>query len=316
MMGAAQRWVRAGLAGISTVMTVGAAFGAEIVLMESDRVFRNFTREAAVVDPGQIRVEIRGLHSEELTQDHNPSKPPRCQTPGSGNCARLNTLGQRVLGVESVSGGVIDLLVSYGLTKNAEVGGIIPGYIEEINRDNGTSESSENLGDILLYGKFKFPVTEYASLATGLELTLPTGPDDEIVTVPGGTTVPDNRDGTASGFGNGALGINPFVSGRANWKRLGAETHFGYNFYSNDSVNRTFNFSTAFLIRLNTMGVFRTEFSGRVWDQFGDRVEDVVCMPGIDFNLSDNITVRPQGMVGLTPESLDWGIGTGVAMVF
>lgn len=312
MMGVAQRWVRASVVGLCTLAAASAALGAELKLSDNDRLFRNFTREAAVVDQGQVRVEVRGFHSEELSDDHDRNNPGRCQRSLAGNCARLNALGQRIKGVEQVSSGVIDLLVSYGFAKNAEVGAILPGYIETLRRDDGTSETAEDIGDMTLYGKFKYEVLTDFSIGGGLELTPPTGPDDKIITVRSATDPSDKR-GTASGFGTGALGINPFVSARYTYGRLGAETHLGYNFYSSDSVERVFNWSAAALIRVTDMFTFRTEFSGRVWDQFGTRWVDVVCLPGIDVRLSDNFVVRPTGMANVSETAMDWGVGLGIA---
>src|SRR5262245_15383755 len=138
-------------------------------------------------------------------------------------------------------------------------------------------------------------VHELFSVAGGLELTPPTGPDDKIVTVRGSTDH-DLDSGNVSGFGTGALGINPFISGRFQWKRLAIEKHVGYTFYTSDKVNRVFNWSAAAIIRGGELWAFRAEFAGRVWDQFGTRWVDVVCMPGIDFNLSNSVTVRPTGL--------------------
>jgi hypothetical protein len=39
-------------------------------------------------------------------------------------------------------------------------------------------------------------------------------------------------------------------------------------------------------------------------------------LPGIDFNLSENFTVRPEGLANITGTAQDWGIGLGIAGVF
>src|SRR6185436_19243792 len=116
MKGAAKRGFVAVLTGLSIVVVASAkshahppptpAAVAGNRVTDQDRVFRNFTRESAVVDQGQIRVEVRALRTEEM-EDGDPAG---CQNPNRTDCARLNTIGQRVLGVQEVEGGAIDLL--------------------------------------------------------------------------------------------------------------------------------------------------------------------------------------------------------------
>jgi len=71
MKGAAKRGFVAVLTGLSIVVVASAKSHAqppptpaEVAgnrVTDQDRVFRNFTRESAVVEQGQIRVEVRAL---------------------------------------------------------------------------------------------------------------------------------------------------------------------------------------------------------------------------------------------------------------
>ncbi|HYD48221.1 MAG TPA: hypothetical protein VEB21_07735 [Terriglobales bacterium] len=315
MKGATHRWVFAGLAGLWSLAMAGVALAADVKVTDEDRVFRNFTREAAVVDRGQIRLEVRGFYASEESEDHDVTRSGRCRGPLRENCARLDLNGRRVIGVESLNGGIIDLLASYGVAPNTEIGLILPGVIETAHRDDGTTETEEDLGDLTLYGKFRFAITEMFSVAGGLELSTPTGSDDKLITVRDDPD-PDIEDGTASGFGTGHFGFNPFVSFRWSWQRLALESHVGYNVYTSSDIKRVFNWSAAGIIKAGESWAFRTEFSGRIWDQFGTRWVDVVCMPGIDIELSDNFIFRPTGMANITETAMDWGIGAGIAATF
>src|SRR5438552_5675670 len=101
---AAQRWIVASIAGVALAYAAAPAAAAEVT--DNDRTFRNFTRESATVGDGHIRVEIRGLHA----QDEENT--------------RLNLYGLLLPKgqTKEVTGGVVDLLASYGLGKNAEAG--------------------------------------------------------------------------------------------------------------------------------------------------------------------------------------------------
>lgn len=318
MKGAAQRGFVAVLTGVSLVVWSNAECGAQatvepVEVTDADRTFRNFTREAATVDQGQVRVEVRALRTEELAGPGDPD----CRRSGRNNCARLNTIGQRVLGAEEVKGAVIDLVASYGLMTNTEVGFVAPFIIETVKRDDGTKNTAEDFGDLLFYGKYKQPVAENCSVSGGLELTAPTGDVTQTRTLPrrfsgGGSAA--NRGFSAFGAGN--VGFNPFLSTRYQQGRVGVGAHIGYNFYTGDEVPEVFNYSVQAILRGNEYFSFRAEFSGRVFDQFGTRWHDAVVLPGIDFALSETITIRPEGLANITGTAQDWGIGLGIAATF
>jgi hypothetical protein len=319
MKGAAQWGFVAVLTGVLVVFgseqcRAQPAEKAPVAVTDADRVFRNFTRESATVERNQIRVEVRGLRTEEKAEGGRPD----CRTPDRADCARLNTIGQRVLGVEEVKGGIIDLVGSYGLITNTEVGFILPFIIETVELDTGKNETRENFGDVLFYGKYKQPIGENFSVAGGLELTAPTGDETETRTLErrfseGGSVAARGF----SAFGAGSVGLNPFVSARFTWYRVGVGANVGYNFYTNgDDVPEVFNYGAYGIIRGTEQFALRVEFAGRVFDQFGERYSDVVFMPGIDFNLSENFVIRPEGLGNVTGTAHDWGVGIGIAGVF
>jgi hypothetical protein len=320
MKGAAQRGFVAVLTGLTVFVTAAecraqapATTVKPVAVTDGDRIFRNFTREAATVDQGQIRVELRALRTEELSDGGDPD----CRGPNRENCARLNTIGQRVLGVEEVKGGIIDLVGSYGVFQNAEAGFILPVIIETVELDDGSKNTKEGVGDLLFYGKYKQPLMDNLSVAGGLEVTAPTGDEHETRTMPRRFRVNGSSAGEGySAFGAGDVGLNPFASMRYQSGRVAAGAHVGYNFYTGDNAPQAFNWSTHGIVRVTELFSFRAELSGRVFDQFGTRWNDIVMMPGIDFALSENFTIRPEGLANITGTAQDWGIGLGIAGLF
>lgn len=318
MKGAAQRGFVAVLTGLATIAVASVECRAQgevkpVEVTDADRTFRNFTRESATVEDGQIRIEVRALRTEELAEGGDPD----CRQPDRGNCTKLNTIGQRVLGVNEINGSSIDLVGSYGLMPNTEVGFILPVIVEQVKRDDGTNETNEGIGDLLFYGKYKQAVAEHCTVSGGLEVTAPTGDDTQTRTMPQRF----RQNGSAAGrgysaFGAGDVGLNPFVSTRYQQGRFAVGAHAGYNFYTGDNVPEVFNWSTQAIVRGTEMFSFRTELSGRLFDQFGSRWNDIVLLPGIDFNLSETFTIRPEGMANITGTAQDWGIGLGIAGVF
>jgi hypothetical protein len=301
MKGATRRSVLAGIVLLGFAAAAQAAdTGNTTDVTDGDRVFRNFTREAATVQPGQIRLEIRGMTFED------------------NNNVRLNLLGFPARDiVTSETGGIIDVLGSYGLGKSAEVGFIVPTFIESQRLrgpqavgtngkpavdSNGnpiytyTTSQNEDVGDVQLYGKFKRSVAEHCAMAGGMELSLPTGIERKS-------------------FGTGEVGVNPFVSTRYQNGRFAFGMHAGYQFYSGD-VPDIFNYSVEAIVRGSDQYAFRAELSGRLFEDGGTRYNDAVVMPGIDFNLTPDFTIRPEGLANVTEEALDWGLGIGIAYVF
>jgi hypothetical protein len=276
---------------------------ATVQVTDADRVFRNFTRETSTVPAGQLRVEVRGMH----LQDEND--------------AQLSIAGLKVSGVGDLTGGTLDLLVAYGFMENAEAGFIIPAIIEKRDpradieaaleerfkdkpaekdallqalTDAGPTE--EDFGDVLFYTKFQHRLAEHTSVGAGAEFTMPSGSESKL-------------------FGTGEFGANPFVSARYQQGRIGVGGHVGYNFYTGDA-REVFNYSAHAIVRASETYALRAEWSGRVFHQGGVRYHDSVMMPGIDFNLSKTITIRPVGLAHLTGPAIDYGIGIGIASIF
>ncbi|HXQ24619.1 MAG TPA: OmpA family protein [Candidatus Acidoferrales bacterium] len=292
MKGAVQRGMVAGVIGISLAMAAGVTSAADVT--DADRTFRNFTREAATVNQGDVRLEVRGLEEED-----------------DGD-TRLNLLGYPVhLGSPAnkrhLTGGVVDLLGSWGLAKNAELGFDIPGYIQSLKFANGTRKNAQDVGDILMYLKIKRAVAEHCSVGAGMELTLPNGP-------------------VQKGLGTGEMSFNPNVSTRYQRGRLAIGANVGYQMYTGDTRTQTaindfqavdvFNYGTEVIVRGSALYALRVELAGRVFNQHGTRYHDLTVLPGVDFNVANNLIIRPQGMAGGTGTALDWGIGLGIAMKF
>jgi outer membrane protein OmpA-like peptidoglycan-associated protein len=286
MKRAAQRWMVAHIAGLCLVATTGAS-AAEVNVTDADRTYRNFTRETATVQKDEIRLEVRGLQEQD------------------DGTTRLDLLGfpvKRLPGVSegnvsTLSGGIIDFVATYGFVKNAEIGLIIPGYIQSLTlKSGGNKINNSDVGDVMLYGKFQRPLTEHFSVGAGMELTTPNGPVNK-------------------GFGTGQVGVNPIISARYQQGRIGVGANVGFNFY-NHSVPDVFNYGAEVFLRANKTFSLRTEIIGRVFNEFGVRYDDLQILPGLDVQISENITIRPTGMVGGTNTSLDWGIGAGFAYAF
>lgn len=316
MMGAAQRWGLASLAGLSLLAVAAGASAQpekkEIRITNADRVFGNFTREAATVNSGQLRVELRTLY---LAEDEGGGVPD-CRGPMRSNCARLNGIGQRIIGIESVRAGRIELLTSYGIAENAEIGLILPGIIESMSRDDGTSLSYSDIGELTAYGKFIQEVAEDFSVGGGLELVFPPwkGLDVKARTVTSGEGF--GEPGSTTGTSTGELGMNPFLATRYEYGRVGVGAHIGYTFYTGDDVEEVLNYSLHALARGNEFYALRIELNGRMWDQFGEKWQDIALMPGIDFMVADNFLFRPTGFAGLSNTAMDWGVGFGAAYTF
>jgi len=276
MKRAAQWWMVAQIAGLC--LAVAAASAADVQVTDADRTYVNFTQETATVRQGEIRVELRGIQEEDQKN------------------TRLNLLGIPVKGVASLSGGIIDLVASYGLAKNVEVGLIIPSYIQSLTlRSGGPKVNNADVGDVLMYGKFQRSVAENCMLGAGVQVTTPNGPKNK-------------------GFSTGEGSVTPTLSTRYQQGRIGVGANVGWTFYSGSPPD-VLNYGAEVIVRANQYMALRTEIAGRVFDQNG-RFHNLQVLPGVDFKWSDMITVRPTGMIGGTDTALDWGLGCGVAVSF
>jgi hypothetical protein len=283
-----QSWVFANVAGVALLAATGAASAADVT--DADRVFRNYTLETATVAEHQIRLEVRGM--QEQTDD----------------TARLNMAGQHLPGCavgnpgcacsKDLYAGFLDLVGSYGMGKNAEIGFILPGMIESLTvKQDGTKtvQNNADLGDIQLYTKFKRPVAEHCAVGAGVQLSLPNG-------------------SRGKGLGTGEFGVNPFGSTRYQRGPFAVGGNIGYEMYTGDARD-VFNYGFEMIIRLSEEYALRNELAGRLLTQ-GNHYHDLTILPGVDVSLSDNLVVRPTGLVGVSPSAADWGIGVGAAVTF
>jgi hypothetical protein len=314
---------------------------------DRDRVFLNYVRDAATVGAGNLRLEIRGFRSEDTdnpemditgfplegvrrnaegkvvfqqteTVDSDPEIPPNPerQIDTTQMVQQATLLG--------TNGGFISILGSYGLGQNAEIGFDIPILFRKVRLERTKNQvvatttfsadpdteptktqtkqtltdvvgqNNTDIGDITLYVKFKHQVAENCRIGGGVEITPPTGPERKF-------------------FGTGELGVNPFLATRYQRGRIGAQLHVGWFLYTGD-VPDVLNYSAAFFVRPTAAYALRVEFSGRHFSDFGRKFDDVLVLPGIDFSVTEYLTVRPVGMFNITDVSQDWGVGAGLAL--
>ncbi len=248
--------------------------GAE--MSEAIRSFKNFTRDAATVEQGRLRLEVQGVKIQDKEK------------------TRLNLIGFRIK-ADEISAGAFTLLGSYGLSKNSEIGFSLPGYIES-RTVSGQKTTKEDMGDVTLYGKFTQGVNDNLKWAAGVEVRVPSGSKSKE-------------------FGTDEVGLNPFLSARYVYKAFGMGGHVGYEFTTGD-VPDVFNWSFELFLRGSSFYTIRHELTGRVFHQGGFRNHDLTLWPGVDLHFADNFTIRPTGMVGGTDIALDYGIGLGLAYIF
>ncbi len=245
-----------------------------------DRMWDNFNREAATVGDGRFWIELRGL---KLNKND----------PKIGlNGYPVNDF-ERKNGSEltELDGGRFDLIGAYGLG-DAELGIGLPLVLQEsLSFANGEDQEHASFGDMTLYGKFKLPLTENWAWAPGLEMSIPTGRESVML-------------------GSGDLGLNPFVSTRYQEGRLAIGAHLGF-LLNTGSQPSVFNWSVQGIARANRYFALRTEVTGQLFNAVGNTFNIISAYPGIDFNLTENFIIRPEGMAGLAYQAFDWGIGIG-----
>lgn len=271
---------RIGIGLIAAAMAV-ASHARAVELSGHERTFRTFTIDATTVEENRFRLEVQGIK----VQDD----------PG----ARFNLIGFRIPKPPAIArkeistdGGIFNLLGSYGLSKNAEVGFLLPGYIES-RTVAGQKSTKEDMGDVQLYGKFTQPVMDIMRWGAGVQVSVPSG-------------------SKSKDFGTDEVGLNPFVSSRVTWGRIGLGGHLGYQFFTGD-VPDVFNTSLSLFLKGNDFYTLRGEAVLRVFHQGGFRNVDLTVWPGVDMYFSDRLIVRPTGMVGGTDAATDWGIALGIA---
>ncbi|MFI5395640.1 MAG: hypothetical protein ACHQ9S_08905 [Candidatus Binatia bacterium] len=281
MKGAVQRWLVANVAGAVLVVATGGAWAVDVT--DADRVFVNYTRETATVGQNQFRLEVRGLVQED--ERTNPD---------------LNVVGLRLRSIypdqqaTKANGGHVDLVASYGFGKNAELGFVIPGVIQSVHFKDAATRNDADIGDVVLYTKFKRSVAEHCAVGAGVELITPSAP-------------------TSKGFGTGELGVNPILSTRYQQGRVAVGANVGYQF-STGAVKDVLNYGGEVILRGSETYALRTEIAGRSFDDGGKSFVDMTILPGVEINVANNVAIRPTGLVGVTSSAPQWGLGVGVAV--
>ena len=298
MKGAASR---IGALVIAVHVVAGVAFAADTAVTDRDRVWVNFSREAAVVGDKHFWIELRGMKlmdDQGITQRDTtgtkfdgptlnlagyPVNKPRCTIGGNPQC------------VEEIDGGRFDLVGAYGLGPNVEVGLDLPFVMQETVSFVGPDHNEfTDIGDLMFYGKFKRQLAEHWAGAIGLEVDAASG-------------------SSSKGFGSGHTGLNPLLSTRYQSGRVAIGAHVGWLF-NVDGPSDVFNWSLEGIVRGNSMFALRCEVNGRQLREFGDNFTDIAVWPGIDFNLTDYLVIRPQAEAHLTSDAINWGLGIGIAV--
>lgn len=293
------KWAGLTIALLGLVVPAQAYEVPEVPVTDGDRLVTNFQREAAIVPQGQLRLELHGFTGiDEKTHD-GPQVIYRGFPPGDADRGELRA------DLRDLSGGVVGFRGSYGLVENSELGFNVTGVLQRLHFSDGTTEYEQDMGDLSLYGKYKYSICERTALAGGLELSLPTGQEKKRL-------------------GTGNVGMNPFVSTRYTAGRWAVGGHVGYQLNAeapihashSQSVDNVFNWSVNALARADKTYGLHAEITGRHFRYGGAHVDDVSVVPGVDYRYSNSVTIRPFGIAGITEEAIDWGLGLGVSMTF
>lgn len=275
-MGAA---LRGGALAVALCTCITSAWAAEVEVTDADRVWASFTREAATVGDKHLWVELRAM---KLADDQG------------GPTLGLNGYPLNDPEIDEIQGGRFDLIAAYGIGA-AEVGFDLPFVMQEqISYRSGRDQNEVDVGDLLLYGKFKRQLAEHWAGAIGLELSAPTGSESKFL-------------------GSGDLGLNPLLSTRYQEGRVAVGGHVGF-LLNTGQQSDVFNWSTEAIIRANQFFSLRCEFTGRLFRD-GQLYNDIAIWPGLDINIIDHLIIRPQGLAHLTDDAIDWGVGIGLAFV-
>lgn len=267
---------------------------------ERDRVWWNFNRETAVVGAGKLRLALRG---EIINKGTNDRHQDLTGFP-LDDFERLIAIqtGKEEF-VRSVEGGRFDLRAAYGLGSTAEIGFDLPFYTQSIkffgdNPDiNFVSDqptiNNEGTGDLVLYGKFRRHLSNRFTVGGGLEIWTPTGSERKRL-------------------GTGELGFNPFFNMRYDFDHIAFGGHMGFLMYPSDFID-VFNYSVYTIVRRSETLAFRLELNGRHYKE-GDEYNDLSVLPGLDWSLTERVTLRPQGRFHLTDEAWEWGAGVAIVV--
>jgi hypothetical protein len=288
----------------SAALAIGLAVSATMAFAEgntdvtdNDRMWANFTREAAVVGDRRFWIELQGmkLNNDQQIKQTDVSDPTKnVEGPTLGlNGYPVKPFNQKHgSNVTSIDGGTFNLIGAYGI-ETWEVGTNIPFVMQQqISFNSARPQEDANIGDMVLYGKYKLPLADHWAGGLGMEMSIPTGPESELL-------------------GSGDLGLNPFLSTRYQSGRAGVGGHLGM-LLNTGSQPQVFNWSIEGVVRGNQHFSLRTEINGRLFRDVGETFNDIAVLPGIDFNLTENIIIRTEGLAHLTTDAINWGIGLGL----
>lgn len=269
------------------VSFAASAYAEGVTVTDADRSWDNYVRDAAVVGNKSLRLELRGMYMHDDDPNLEMNRFP------------IQDLERRKgAHITDIEGGILELLGSYGVGNQAELGFKVPVLFQSLDLDPfvdeiGTGSSNDaDMGDVLLYGKFKRKVAENCHAALGLEITVPTGIEKK-------------------GFGTGDVGFNPFLSSRYQRGRFGLGAHVGYVISTGDTVD-VLNYSFTAIARGSALWLLRVEVSGRMLKDFGETFNDLSVLPGLEFNVTDQLTLRPTFTAGIAKDAFQWGGGLGI----
>lgn len=263
---------------------------------DNDRMWANFNREAAVVGDGRFWIELQGMklmNDQQIKQTDvtDPTKTVEGPTLGLNGYPVKPFAQKKGSNVTSIDGGTFNLIGAYGI-QNWEVGGNLPFVMQQqISFATERPQEDANVGDLVLYGKYKLPLADHWAGGLGMEMSIPSGPESELL-------------------GSGDLGLNPFLSARYQEGRAGLGGHLGF-LLNTGSQPQVFNWSVEGVVRGNKYFSLRTEVDGRLFNSVGETFNDIAVYPGLDVNLFDHFIIRPEGLAHLTTDAINWGIGVG-----
>ena len=288
----------------SAALAIGFAVSATVALAEGssdvtdrDRMWANFNREAAVVGDGGLWSELRAMkvnNDEGIKQPdvNDPTKNVEGPTLGLNGYPVKPFAQKNGSNVTSIDGGTFNLIGAYGL-ETWEIGGNLPFVMQQqISFDTKRPQQDVNVGDLVLYGKYKMALADHWAGGLGMEMSIPSGPESELL-------------------GSGDLGLNPFLSTRYQSGRVGLGGHLRFLLNTGDHP-QVFNWSLEGVVRASEHFSLRTEINGRLFNDVGSTFNDIAVYPGLDINLFENVIIRPEGLAHLTDDAIAWGIGLGL----
>ncbi|HSQ00127.1 MAG TPA: hypothetical protein VL049_23135 [Candidatus Dormibacteraeota bacterium] len=288
----------------SAALAIGLAVSATMALADgssdvtdNDRMWANFTREAATVGDRHFWIELQGMklsNDQQIKQPdvNDPTKNVEGPTLGLNGYPVKPYAEKKGSNVTSIDGGTFNLVGAYGL-ESWEVGGNLPFVMQQqVSFATERPQEDANIGDMVLYGKYKLPLADHWAGGLGVEMSIPSGPESELL-------------------GSGDLGLNPFLSTRYQSGRAALGGHLGF-LLNTGSQPQVFNWSVEGVVRGTQHFSLRTEINGRLFNDVGSTFNDIAVYPGLDINLFDHVIIRPEGLAHLTSDAINWGIGLGL----